>query len=314
VVRNVHERRVEGAVAQLSDMIDNVAGPNDTLWPADAWPPLQLDHGLTVGSTGGHGPIRYFVDGYTPTREITFRFADGMGIDGIHRLTIEELSDTEAVVRHELEGRLTGSMRVVWPLTVRWLHDALIEDLFDNAEAAVSSRPVPPARRHPLGVRLLRQAMAPAPHHSSTRHAAGVATAATLGIIGALHAAWAAGSSFPASDKTALARAVVGGTTFPDATSSAVVAVLLAVSTALVAARSDPQSTLGKAVPGQLAWAGTVTTAGVLGLRGVAGFVASTFHVIDTTREFRRLDLLAYSPLCIALALGALAVVRPSRG
>jgi hypothetical protein len=312
MVRNVHERRVIGAVAQIGDMIDNLAGPNDTLWPADAWPPLQLDHGLTVGSTGGHGPIRYLVESHTPTREVTFRFADGMGIDGIHRLTVERLSETEAIVRHELVGGLTGSMRVVWPLMVHWLHDALIEDLFDNAEAAVSSRPVPPARRHPLGVRLLRQAMTPAPHHSSRRRAAGVATAATLGIIGALHAAWAAGSSFPASDQTALARAVVGGTTFPDATSSAVVAVLLAVSSALVAARSVPQSALGKAVPSQLAWASTVTTAGVLGLRGVAGLVASAFNVIDTTREFRRLNLVAYSPLCIALALGAYAVVRPS--
>jgi hypothetical protein len=313
MVANVHERRVTGAVEKLSGMISSISGPNDTLWPSDAWPPMRLDQALTVGSTGGHGPIRYTVESYDPGRSVSFRFADGLGLVGTHCLTVEQHSDSTAVVRHEINGRVTGSMRVLWPLAIRWLHDALVEDLLDNAEAAVAGQLTPPVRLHGLGVRVLRQAMTPAQLRGRGRRAAGMATAATLAALAALHGAWAAGSSFPASDRTALANAVVGGTQFPNAVASGTVAALLAVSTALVVARTAPTGAVGQSVPGQLAWVGTAATSAVLALRGVAGLAGSAFNLVNTSPEFRRLDFLVYSPLCIALALGTHAVIRPAK-
>ena len=47
-------------------------------------------------------------------------------------------------------------MRLLWPLGVRWIHDAVLEDLLDRAEAAVGAGPARPARWSPW-VRLLRR-------------------------------------------------------------------------------------------------------------------------------------------------------------
>lgn len=38
-------------------------------------------------------------------------------------------------------------MRLLWPLLVRWFHEALVRDLFDNLERTVTGRLAdPPAR------------------------------------------------------------------------------------------------------------------------------------------------------------------------
>ena len=50
-------------------------------------------------------------------------------------------------------------MRVVWPLVIRWLHDAVVEDLFDRAEQALGTGPAQPGRWSPW-VRLLRRIQA----------------------------------------------------------------------------------------------------------------------------------------------------------
>jgi len=52
-----------------------------------------------------------------------------------------------AVLRHELVASTRGHMRVLWPLAVRWMHDALIEVLLDRAENATGTRPALPHRR-----------------------------------------------------------------------------------------------------------------------------------------------------------------------
>jgi len=58
-------------------------------------------------------------------------------------------------VRHVLVGTPTGVMRLGWPLAFRWLHDALLEDLLDNAERELTGTVARPARWSPY-VRLLR--------------------------------------------------------------------------------------------------------------------------------------------------------------
>ena len=64
------------------------------------------------------------------------------------------------MLRHEAVGRVTGAMRLLWPLAVRPAHDALLADLLDRAEAVLGSGPARPARWSPW-VRLLRRSELP---------------------------------------------------------------------------------------------------------------------------------------------------------
>jgi len=55
--------------------------------------------------------------------------------------------------------RLRGRTRLTWPLAIRWLHDACIEDLLDNAEEALTGALLRPSRWSPW-VRFLRNRIA----------------------------------------------------------------------------------------------------------------------------------------------------------
>ena len=149
---NVHERRSSGDPGAL---IDGLASPADRLWPHDRWPRMRFDRGLVAGARGGHGPIRYEVAEHLPGRLARFRFTAPRGLEGEHRFERDG-----SMLRHVLEGRATGKMLVAWPLVFRPLHDALIEDALDRAEAAVGGQPVAQRRWSPW-VRLLRRALAP---------------------------------------------------------------------------------------------------------------------------------------------------------
>ena len=154
-VLNVHQRLLPGPPERVGALIDELAGPGDRLWPHDRWPAMRFDQPLGPGAEGGHGPIRYRVEAYEPGRRITFRFTRMPGLDGGHRLEVEPAGTGAVMLRHVAEGRLGGRMLVVWPLVVRPLHDALLEDLLDRAELAVTGTVASPARWSPW-VRLLR--------------------------------------------------------------------------------------------------------------------------------------------------------------
>lgn len=95
-----------------------------------------------MGAVGGHGPIRYFVEAYVPGHSITFRFTGPRGFHGTHGLTVEEDAARGGVrLRHELSMRTSGVARLLWPLVFRWLHDALLEDALDRAEAFCEAKP-----------------------------------------------------------------------------------------------------------------------------------------------------------------------------
>ncbi|GAA5126372.1 DUF2867 domain-containing protein [Pseudonocardia adelaidensis] len=155
MVRNVHERIVPAPIERVGPLLDRLGGPDDVLWPTPAWRPMVLDGPVAVGAAGGHGPIRYRVTGYVPGREVEFTFAPGMGIDGTHTFTAEPAGRDRTLLRHVIEGRVTGRACLTWPLGIRWAHDAVLEEILDNAERAVGAEPARPARR-PAWVRLIR--------------------------------------------------------------------------------------------------------------------------------------------------------------
>ena len=156
MIHNVHERLVPAPVAQVGPLLDQLGGPDDVLWPAPAWEPMVLDGAVAVGAAGGHGPIRYRVTGHESGRRVEFTFDPGLGLHGRHTFSAEAAGPDATLLRHVAEGRTSGPMLVGWPLAVRWLHDAVLEDLLDNAERAVGAGPARQARWSPW-VRLLHR-------------------------------------------------------------------------------------------------------------------------------------------------------------
>ena len=155
MVRNVHVRELEAPASEAGALMDTLGGPDDALWPGPEWGAMELDRPLRVGSGGGHGPIRYHVTGYEPGRRLECTLDPGTGLAGTHTFTVEPLGPDRCRIRHEIDGRAGGVMRLSWPLAVRWLHDAVLEDLFDRAERALGTGPERPARWSPW-VRALR--------------------------------------------------------------------------------------------------------------------------------------------------------------
>jgi hypothetical protein len=161
VIRNVHERRLDATPAEVGAVLDTLASANDRLWPSGRWPAMRFERPLDVrvpaeplraGAGGGHGPIRYQVSRYVPGRQVVFSFCPASGLDGEHRFEVVPEGGA-TVLRHVLEARPIGRGRLSWPLVMRPLHDALIEDALDRAERAVGGRP---RRRWSPRVALLR--------------------------------------------------------------------------------------------------------------------------------------------------------------
>ncbi|MBI5092684.1 MAG: SRPBCC family protein, partial [Candidatus Hydrogenedentes bacterium] len=70
-ITNIHEREMQAAPESVGALLDSLSSPADALWPRRSWPPMILDRPLSVGATGGHGPVRYVVDSYTPGQAVT---------------------------------------------------------------------------------------------------------------------------------------------------------------------------------------------------------------------------------------------------
>ena len=143
-VRNVHERLLLAPAAQVGALLDTLATPGDALWPHQHWPAMRFDRPLAVGATGGHGPIRYFIEEYEPGRLVRFRFTGPPGFLGTHAFVVEPEGTAGTRLRHELLMRTTGPARLSWPVVFRPLHDALIEDAFDRAALATGQAPAAP--------------------------------------------------------------------------------------------------------------------------------------------------------------------------
>lgn len=145
-INNIHEREVDADADLIGGMLDGLGRPGDQLWPSPAWLPIKLDRQVAVGADGGHGPVRYRVTEHEPGRRVRLEFDPELGLRGYHEFTVEPLGAARCVIRHELVGISTGSMRLLWPVAVRWMHDAVLEDLLDNAERAGTGTVKSPAR------------------------------------------------------------------------------------------------------------------------------------------------------------------------
>ena len=157
-ILNTHERRLDASVQKLGSFIDDLAGDNDRLWPKDRWPPMRFDGPLAVGARGGHGPIRYQVADYVPSKRIVFSFDPSKGLtrgfQGDHYFELEE-RDGQALLRHVIKADCSPAAWIRWVLVVRPLHDALLEDALDQVAEAVGNPADPPAKWS-RWVRLLR--------------------------------------------------------------------------------------------------------------------------------------------------------------
>ncbi|WP_341975552.1 hypothetical protein LTA6_000175 [Microbacterium sp. LTA6] len=144
-IRNVHRRRYSDINAAW-ELALRVADPSSRVWPADGWDPMLLDRGITVGSSGGHGAVRYVVSEVEDSR---FRFACTMPqLEGFHEFRRE---GDELV--HELVIQRASRVLLVALIP---LHDAVLEELLDNVEDLLAGRSVPRPRNRTRWVRVLR--------------------------------------------------------------------------------------------------------------------------------------------------------------
>jgi hypothetical protein len=156
-VSNVHSRDLAIDADRLGALLDTLSSENDGLWPRENWPSMQFDRPLGIGAIDGHGPIRYTVQDYRRGRFIRFQFTAPHGFDGYHEFRVEACNGG-ARLQHELVMRTRGLATLSWLLAFRPLHDALIEDALDKAEAVTTGR-LDRAATWSLHVHVLRNLM-----------------------------------------------------------------------------------------------------------------------------------------------------------
>ncbi|SDM90510.1 hypothetical protein [Allokutzneria albata] len=171
MIHNVHERELPVGTGQAGPLLDGILDPDRTIWPVERWLPMTMDRPLGVGARGGHGPIPYDCTAYEPGRLVEFTFAPSLGLKGTHSLEVlPGPRHGTSLLRHTIAGRPEGVMRLLWPLVIRWLHDALLEDLLDRAAAAVGHPPARP-NRWPLWTRLCYRFLETKPSPQTTTRA-----------------------------------------------------------------------------------------------------------------------------------------------
>ncbi|MBW1784236.1 MAG: SRPBCC family protein [Deltaproteobacteria bacterium] len=157
-VLNIHERELEADYEHVAKLIDSLSSEDELLWPIQCWPRMKFDRPLGVGAKGGHGPIRYVVEAYKPGQSIKFRFTRPKGFNGCHQFDVVKSAHQQSVLlRHTIEMELKGSALLIWPLVIRPLHDALLEDALSTAQTSLGM--TPRMRPWSLWVKIIRWIM-----------------------------------------------------------------------------------------------------------------------------------------------------------
>jgi hypothetical protein len=173
-VVNVHQRLLHASPERVGTLIDSLGSPADALWPGWDWPRMKFDRPLAVGAIGGHGPIRYTVETYTPGQSVRFRFTAPKGFDGWHGFEVLDATSAHCVLEHRIEMRVRGTALLYWLLVIRPLHDVCVEDVLSQTQVSLGIEPRPVAWTGV--VRLLRWLASggrrrPAPPFAGNRHA-----------------------------------------------------------------------------------------------------------------------------------------------
>lgn len=137
---NIHKRVINQQKKELEKLFATLSTENDRMLAIDKWPPMKLDKGLQIGSTGGHGPIKYSVSDYQEGHSITFQFAM-TGFSGFHKFELQALGHDSTELSHVVDMTTSGMATVRWVFVIRWLHDAYVEDAFDTVENSFLSTP-----------------------------------------------------------------------------------------------------------------------------------------------------------------------------
>lgn len=156
-MRNVQSRVIEAPAEVVGALLNDFGSDADVLWPKPQWGEAKLDRGLEPGSTGGHGPIRYTVTEFEPGKRVRLQFDPTIGIVGYHELRVAPRGAGRSEMTHIVDGRVTGRMRLLWPVVVRWGHEAVLHDLLDNAELAATGKLAAGKSRWSPWVRFLRK-------------------------------------------------------------------------------------------------------------------------------------------------------------
>ena len=133
-VLNIHKRTINQPKSNITELLKTLSTDNDRIWPLEKWPRMKFENGIHIGAKGGHGPIKYLVEKYDPERQIQFRFLKPKGFHGIHKFELEQITQNQTQVKHTIEMNTSGKGTLLWIFTIRFLHDALIEDGFDKLE------------------------------------------------------------------------------------------------------------------------------------------------------------------------------------
>ncbi len=157
---NIHSRHLPASVAQIGQLLATVASADDRVWPHENWPRMQLDRPVQVGAVGGHGPIQYRVAIYWPQECVRFEFTSGSV--GWHELQLQATGEHTCLITHTIQTQPNWKFRIAWLLVIRYMHDALVEDLFDKLEAQF--HPLTQPKRWNVLVKLLRMAQGGSAH------------------------------------------------------------------------------------------------------------------------------------------------------
>jgi hypothetical protein len=154
---NIHQREYESPPTVLAEIFATLSSKNDRLWPNESWPPMVLSNGLNLHSSGGHGPIGYYVSNHDPRKSVQFTFTKPEGFVGSHTFEIIAIGDKKTVLRHTINMSLNLKGIITWYIAIKWLHDALLEDCLDKVHNQVARSAV--HSPHNLWVKILRKVL-----------------------------------------------------------------------------------------------------------------------------------------------------------
>ncbi len=136
---NHHSRIIEQPIDRITPLFETLATDKDLVWPTTFWPPMRFRGGIRIGAEGGHGSIRYSVSEFDPGRKVVFVFREPKGFMGTHTLQVLEQGQEVTKIDHEIRMTTSGLNTFYWLAIIRPLHDALIEDAFDNVAGKFAS-------------------------------------------------------------------------------------------------------------------------------------------------------------------------------